>query len=172
MQPLLQAWPLPRQVDGSTAAGSHGPGSSDDNRNTRRRLDAFSNPDDDSARSAVLLQFPCAQHAGVSPWLKKFLATTNMPTPICPSGFTAKQVLHLLDLCSAREPNVKVLWQHTEMMVSFMQSTALFVTPVPILWFDNPSHREDREIGRRFKPLWEGSVSKVTRKFPRQRCQR
>ena len=39
-----RSWPSPGQGDGSTATGSHGPGSSDDNRNTRRRLDAFSKP--------------------------------------------------------------------------------------------------------------------------------
>ena len=33
-----RSWPSGEQVDGSTAAGSHGPGSSDDDRNTRRRL--------------------------------------------------------------------------------------------------------------------------------------
>ena len=38
----------------------------------RRRLDTISNPDDEIARSAILLQFPCEQlHAGVSTWLKK-----------------------------------------------------------------------------------------------------
>ena len=37
-----RSWPSVEQVDGSTAAGSHGPGSFDDNRNTRRRLDTFS----------------------------------------------------------------------------------------------------------------------------------
>ena len=43
-------------------ARSHGPRSSDDNRNTRRRLDALSSPEDEQPRSAVLLQFPCEQH--------------------------------------------------------------------------------------------------------------
>ena len=37
-----RSWPSLEQVDGSTAAGTHGPGSSDDNRNTIRRLDTFS----------------------------------------------------------------------------------------------------------------------------------
>ena len=39
-----RSWPSLEQVDGSTAAGSPWPGSSDDNRNTRRRLDTFSEP--------------------------------------------------------------------------------------------------------------------------------
>ena len=50
---LARPWPSLEQVDGSTAAGSHGPGSSYDNRNTRRRLDSFSSTDDENARSAV-----------------------------------------------------------------------------------------------------------------------
>ena len=37
-----RSWPSVEQVDGSTASGSHGPGSSDDNRNTPRRLDTLS----------------------------------------------------------------------------------------------------------------------------------
>ena len=49
-----RSWPALEQVDGSTVAGSHGPGSSDENRNTRRRLDTFSSPDDENVRSAVL----------------------------------------------------------------------------------------------------------------------
>ena len=56
--------------DGSTATGSfgsHGPGSSDDNRNTRRRLDTFPSPEDEQSRSAVLQRFPCEQyHKGIN----------------------------------------------------------------------------------------------------------
>ena len=40
----------------------------------------FSSPEDEHARSAVLLQFPCEQfHAGLSTCLEKFWATTNTP---------------------------------------------------------------------------------------------
>ena len=58
----VRSWPSLEQVDSSTAAGSHGPGSSSDNRNTRRRLHISPNPDDEHARSAVLLRFPCEQY--------------------------------------------------------------------------------------------------------------
>ena len=45
-----------------------GPGwSSDDSRKTRRRLDTFSSPEDEQARSAVLLRFLCEQyHKGIT----------------------------------------------------------------------------------------------------------
>ena len=73
-------WPSGEQVDGSTAAGSHGPGSSDDNRNTRRRLDTLSSPEDEQPRSAVLLRFPCEQyHKGITKWIDNLWEESNMP---------------------------------------------------------------------------------------------
>ena len=75
------SWNLHGHSDGSTATGPLGPmapGSSGNSRSTRRRLDTFSRPEDEHARSAVLLQFPCEQyHAGVSAWFETFWATTN-----------------------------------------------------------------------------------------------
>ena len=54
-------------------------GPSDDNRNTRRRLDAFSSPEDEQARSAVLLRFPCEQyHQGITMWINDLWAKSNM----------------------------------------------------------------------------------------------
>ena len=67
------SWNLLGQSDGSTATGSRGsrgPGSYDDNRNTRRRLDTCLSPEDEHARSAVLLRFPCEQdHTGITIWI-------------------------------------------------------------------------------------------------------
>ena len=52
-------------------------------RDTRRRPDKFSSPDDESARSAVLLRFLCEQcHACVSARLKKTLALDEIPDRI------------------------------------------------------------------------------------------
>ena len=56
------SWPTLEQVDGSTAARSHGPGSADDHRNTRRSLDIASSTEDEQSLSAVLLRFPCEQY--------------------------------------------------------------------------------------------------------------
>ena len=68
-------------MNGSTGSlGSHGPKSSDDNRNTRCRLDTFSCPEDEHARSAVLLRFLCEQyHAGVSAWINSIGEKSNIP---------------------------------------------------------------------------------------------
>ena len=81
---------------------------------------------------------------------KRYLQQPTCLQPICPSGFTAKQAPHLLDLYSAREPNVKNLWQHTETMVSHIQLIAL---------------HEDREIRRRLEPLWEVLAPKLQEIF-------
>ena len=48
-----RSWSVLGQNDGSTDTGSHGPGSSDDNRNTRRRLDTHSSTEDEQPRSGV-----------------------------------------------------------------------------------------------------------------------
>ena len=75
------SWNLLGHSNGSTATGSlgsHGPGSSDDNRNTRRRLDTFSSPENEHARSAVQLQLRCEQyHAGVSMWINSIWKYTT-----------------------------------------------------------------------------------------------
>ena len=68
-----RSWNMLGQSNGSIATGSlgsHGPGSSDDSRNTRSRLDTFSSPEDEHARSAVLLRFPCEQcHTDITNWM-------------------------------------------------------------------------------------------------------
>ena len=67
------------QVDGSTAAGSHGPGPSDDNRNTRRRLDPSSSPEDELSRSAVLLRFFYEQNLkGITKWIDSLWEESDM----------------------------------------------------------------------------------------------
>ena len=69
------------------------PGSSDDNRNTRRRLDTFFSPEDEHARSTVLLQFPCEQyHTGIKNWINNLWANQTLQSAINPSEFIAKQV--------------------------------------------------------------------------------
>ena len=78
-----RSWNILGHSNGSTGAGtqgSHGPGSSDDSRNTRRRLDTFSSPEDEQARSAVLLRFPCEQyHKGSTKWVNNLWEECNMP---------------------------------------------------------------------------------------------
>ena len=75
-----RSWSSVEHVDGSTAARSHGLGSSDNNRNTRRTLDIFSSPEDEHARSAVLFRFPCEQYfKGITKWITLPCEEHNMP---------------------------------------------------------------------------------------------
>ena len=74
-----RSWPSLEQVDGSTAAGSHGPGSSNDNRNTRRRFDPSSGAEDEQSRSAVLFRFPCEQYLkAITQWIETLWEESDM----------------------------------------------------------------------------------------------
>ena len=54
------------------------PGSSDDSGKTRRRLDTFSSPEDEQARSAVLRRFPCEQyHKGITKCINNLWEESN-----------------------------------------------------------------------------------------------
>ena len=78
-----RSWNVLGRSDSSIATGalgSHGPGSSDDNRNTRLRLDTSASPDDEQARSAVLVRFPRAQYiTGVTEWFYNALEKADIP---------------------------------------------------------------------------------------------
>ena len=78
-----RSWNMLGQSTGSTATvslGAHGPGSSDLNRNTRRRLDPSSSPEDEHARRAILRRFRCEQyHKGITKWIDNLLEESNMP---------------------------------------------------------------------------------------------
>ena len=109
--PARGSWNILGHSDDSTATGSlgsHGPGSSDDNRNTRRGFDIFQTPRTNMCEvpschsfraNNTTLEFPCGPMAsGKSP--------TCQPT-INLSGFIAKQVVNPPDSCSTRELNVR-----------------------------------------------------------------
>ena len=132
-----RSWNTLGHGDGSTdtgSLGSHGPGSSDDNRNTRRRLDTFSSPEDEHTRSAVLLHFP---------------PSTS------PTEFIAKQVPYPLDLYSEKEPSVRTLWHDTKMMVSPYEVDSPFCNISTKVTVRQSKSLEYREIGRRLAPLWK-----------------
>ena len=66
-------------VSGSARSWPSGE-SSDDKRNTRRRLDTLSSTEDQQSRSAVFLQFPCEQyHKGITKWIDNLWEESNLP---------------------------------------------------------------------------------------------
>ena len=109
----------PRHGQGREPGGPQKSEEYHDNRNTRRRLYTFSSPDDEQARSAILLQFPCEHyHKGVTKWIDNLWEKSSMcqPTTIL-SEFIAKQVLCRPHSYLKQEPNVRTLWPDKKMMV-------------------------------------------------------
>ena len=132
---------MPGQSNGSTATGSlgsHVPGSSDDKENSR--LDTFSDPEDEQARSAVLLRFPCEQyHIGITNWIDNLWENQTFQSIISPSEFIAKQVPCRPDSFSKQEPNVRTLWPDVKMMVSPVKLTDFSAAPKQLSRFANPN---------------------------------
>ena len=146
------SWSLPGQIDGSTATRSRVPSSLDENRNTRRRLDKDTSPDDENARG-VLLGFPCKQCLpGMYAWLKK-----HSIQPTSRKESTAKEESNQLESCLI----VKILWQDSRMM-----SNSPFGIATSAILVGQSRAPEWRVIGRRFAPLLKAFGCKITRKFP------
>ena len=143
-----RSWNLLGQSNGSTATGSlgsHGPGSSDDNRNTRRRLGISISPEDEYARSAVRLRFTCEQyHTGRK--------NPTFQSIINPSEFIAKQFPYFV----ARFKYDGISYEgdspfrNVKTGIAFRQSESL----------------EDREIGKQFAPLWKVLAEQLKVLFP------
>ena len=162
-----RSWPSLEQVDGSTAAGFHGPGSSSDPRNTRRRLDDSSNPDDQHARSAVLLRFPCEQHhKGVTKWTNNLCEEYNMPADNRPV------TIH----CKAGSMLVRLVFETRAKCQDFVARYKDDGIPCEI---DSPfcgvkttiavrqsRSIEDREIGKQFASLWRALADQLKILFP------
>ena len=141
---LARPWNMLGQINGSTATGSlgsHGPGSSDDSRNTRRRLDTFSSPEGEQARSVVLLRFPCEQyHTGITNWINNLWENQTFQLLIKPSEFIAKQVPCQPDSYLKHEPSVRTLCPDIKMMVSPMKLAVPSAVPKHLSRSANPNH--------------------------------
>ena len=116
------SWPLPGQIDGSTATVSRDPDSSEEGRNIRRRLNEDTSPEDENSRSAVLLRFPCEPCLpGMHAWFERhslqLLSRKESP---------AEEEPNQLESYFLQDQNVKVLWQDSRMAAYRIQSTALF----------------------------------------------
>ena len=154
-----RSWNTLGHSDGSTATGSlrsHGPGSSDDNRNTRRRLDTFSSPEDDHARSAVLLRFPCEQHhTEVTNWINNVWEKSNIPAYNklvrihCKTfSLSVRLAFETRAKCQDIVARYKDDCIPAKLIVHFCQSrTNIAVRQSKSL--------EDREVGKQFAPVWK-----------------
>ena len=157
------SWNVLGHGDCSTAngsLGSHGQGSSDDSRNTRRRLDTFSSHEDEHARSAVLPRFPCEQyHTGITNWINNLWEKSNIPAlnkPVrihCKAGSVSARLV--FDLVARYRDDgitneIDSPFCNTKTVISVRQSKSL----------------EDREIGKQFAPLWKVLAEQLKILFP------
>ena len=151
------------RIDGSTAPGSHDPGSSEEGHETRRRLDKVTSANDENARSAALLRFICEQrHACVSAWLEKKPSLR----PICRKESTAKQEPHQLNShFETRARCQEFVARYEDDGLSLSVNSPFFTTKSTILVRQSRSP-EYRVIGRWFAQLWEVLAAKLPKFFP------
>ena len=161
------SWPSLEQVDGSTAAGSHGPGSSNENRSTRRRLDISSSPADEHARSSVLLRFSCEQHhAGITKWINTLWERSNIPADNKPV------TIH----CQAGSMSVRLVFGIRGKCQDFVarykddgipyEIDSPFCSVITTIAVRQSRSIEDREIGKQFAPLWRVLADQLKILFP------
>ena len=151
-----KSWPTLEHVDGSTAAGSHAPGSSDDNRNTRRRLDPPSSAEDEQSRSAVLFRLPCGQYLkGVTQWIDTLwdesgMLACNKPTRIhCKAGSVSVRLVF-----ETRGKCQDFIVRYKDDDILYAINSPLCCTNTTITVRQSRTI-EEREIGKQFMPLWK-----------------
>ena len=165
-----RSWNLLGHSDGSTATGSlgsHGPGSSDDIRNTRRRFDTFSSPEDGQARSAVPQRFPCEQyHKGITKWIDNLCDESNMsaqnkPVKIhCKAGSVSVRLVF-----ETRATCQDFVARYKDEGISYAIDSPSCCTNTNIIVRQSKSI-EDREIGKQFALLWRELADQLEILFP------
>ena len=97
-----------------------------------------------------LLQFPCEQvHAGVSTWFDKFLATADIPAANGPIKIHFKR----------GSKSARLVFETRAKCRAFVYVPRMMVFSVSIMVRQSKS-QDDREIGKRFAPLWN-ALSKI-----------
>ena len=165
-----RSWNILGHSDGSTATGSlgpHGPGSSDDNRNTRRRIDTSSSPENEQPRSAVLLRFHCEQfHKGTTQWIDNLWEESNMPANNKPVR------IH----CKASSVWVRLVFETRAKCQDFIARYKDDGIPYEInspcccantnIVVRQSNSIENRELGKQFEPLWRELADQLKVLFP------
>ena len=160
-----RSWNVIGQNDGSTAAGSHGPGSSDDNRNTRRRLDTLSSTEDEQPRSAVLFRFSCEQYLKlITKWIDTLWAESNMPACNKPVRIHCKAVSQAC-LFLKHEAHVKTLLLDVWMMVCLMQLTVPSAAPIQLSQCVNPDQLKTERLENNLRLRGKGWLNNLKFSF-------
>ena len=113
--------------------------------------DGDTNLDDENARSAVLLRFLCEQcHAGMSAWIKGALGPTDLLDRIhCNTGTTSAQLVF-----ETRAKRQEFVARFRDVGLPYSVDSPFCNITSAILVRQSRSP-EDREIARRFAPLWK-----------------
>ena len=148
-------------------SGSHGPQSSDDIRNIRRRLDTFSSPEDEQSRSAVLLRSPCEQyHKGITKWIDNLWEESNVPAYNKPVRIHCKAGSVLVRLVfETRAKCQDFIARYKDDAISYAINSPFCCTNTNIIVRQSKSI-EDREIGKQFAPLWRELAHQLKVLFP------
>ena len=165
-----RSWNILGHFDGSSATGSlgsHSLVSSVDNRNTRRGLDTFSSLEDEHARSAVLLRFPCAQYqTGITNWINCVWEKSNMPAyhkPVrihCKAGsLPARLVFETRAKCQ----DLVVRYKDDGIPYEIDSPFCSVKTTIAVR---QSRSIEDREVGKQFAPLWRVLAEQLKVLFP------
>ena len=118
-----RSWNVLDTVTAPQPLGPSGP-MARDHLMTIEKRDTFSSPEDEHARSAVLLRFPCEQWGFRINWLNNHCESPTYQPVTSLSEFIAKQVACQPGLYSKQEPSVRTLWPDVEMMVSLHDCNA------------------------------------------------
>ena len=160
-------WPTFEQVDGSAAALSHGPGSSDDNRNTRRRLDPSSSAEDEQLRSAVLFRFPFEQNfKGITKWIDTLweesdvLACNKAARIHCKAGSVS---VRLVFETRGKFQDFVVRYKDDGIQCAIDSPFCCTNTTITVR---QARSMEDREIGKQFVPRWKELADQLKVLFP------
>ena len=162
-----RSWNVLSQSDGSTAAGFHGPGSSDDHRNTRRRLDTSSSTEDEQSRSAVLLRFPCEQYLkGITKWIDTLWDESNMQACNKPISIHCKAGSVSVRLVFETRGKCQDLVARSKDDGILHEIDSPFCCANTTITVRQSRSIEDREIGKQFAPLWKVLAEQLKVLFP------
>ena len=125
--------------------------------NTRSRPDTFSGPEDEQARSAVLLRFQCEKHQiGITNWINNLWDKSNTPAHNKPVR------IH----CKAISVSARLVFETKAMCQDFVarrpceiHSPCCFVKTTILV--RQSTSLEDPEIGKQLAPMWRALAEQI-----------
>ena len=131
----------------------HGGPALDENRNTRRRLNKDTSPDDENVRCAVLLRFPSEQClTGMYAWRKKTLDPTDQQERVhCKRGTKSARVVFTT---RAKCDDFVVRFKDDSLPYSVNSLICIATSTILVRQSRSPEWREIGRLLHRFGKLW------------------